>query len=207
VSYARRILGWSVATTMTTQLVVDAIAQGIWTRHREGKDLTGLIAHHDHGSQYLSVAYTEHLDAAGTTPPDRCSDAGVPGDYRWASRARAVSCPAALRASSVAVIWWPGVLWAISSSRAGTGTPRSVNSAAARRATSRAFWVTGIDAVEVVDTRSVCTRGVRAVEGRREAVKQRQEVVQRLLGELGVLPGRRIHRQRVQFDHPNQPLL
>ena len=39
-AYARRILGWSVATTMTSQLVLDAVEQGIWTRHREGKDLT-----------------------------------------------------------------------------------------------------------------------------------------------------------------------
>ena len=53
---------------MTSQLVVDAVAQGIWTRNREGKDLTGLIAHHDHGSQYLSVAYAEHLNAAGIKP-------------------------------------------------------------------------------------------------------------------------------------------
>ena len=28
----RRILGWSVATTMTSQLVVDAVEQAIWTR-------------------------------------------------------------------------------------------------------------------------------------------------------------------------------
>jgi putative transposase len=67
-AYARRILGWSVATTMTSQLVVDALAQAIWTRQREGKDLDGLVAHHDHGSQYLSVAHTEHLDAAGIKP-------------------------------------------------------------------------------------------------------------------------------------------
>ena len=67
-AYARRILGWSVATTMTSQLVVDAVAQGIWTRNREGKDLAGLIAHHDHGSQDLSVAYAEHLNAAGIKP-------------------------------------------------------------------------------------------------------------------------------------------
>ncbi|SNS00418.1 putative transposase [Haloechinothrix alba] len=67
-AYARRILGWSVATTMTNQLVVDAVEQAIWTRHREGKDLTGLIAHHDHGSQYLSVAYSERLDAVGIKP-------------------------------------------------------------------------------------------------------------------------------------------
>jgi putative transposase len=67
-AYARRILGWSVATTMTSQLVVDAVEQAIWTRQREGKDLAGLIAHHDHGVQYMSVAYSERLDAAGIKP-------------------------------------------------------------------------------------------------------------------------------------------
>ncbi len=67
-AYARRILGWAVSTTMTTQFVVDALEQAIWTRGREGKDLTGLIAHHDHGVQYMSVAYTEHLAEAGIKP-------------------------------------------------------------------------------------------------------------------------------------------
>jgi len=67
-AYARRILGWSVATTMTSQLVVDTVEQAIWTRQREGKDLAGLIAHHDHGVQYMSVAYSERLDAAGIKP-------------------------------------------------------------------------------------------------------------------------------------------
>jgi putative transposase len=67
-AYARRVLGWSVATTMTSQFVVDAVEQGIWTRQREGRDVAGLVAHHDHGSQYLSVTYAEHLDAAGIKP-------------------------------------------------------------------------------------------------------------------------------------------
>ena len=67
-AYARRILGWSVATTMTSQLVVDAVDQAIWTRGRQGRDLAGLIAHHDHGTQYMSVAYSERLDAAGIKP-------------------------------------------------------------------------------------------------------------------------------------------
>jgi len=53
---------------MTGQLVVDAVEQAIWTRHREGKELAGLIAHHDHGTQYLSVAHSERLDAAGIKP-------------------------------------------------------------------------------------------------------------------------------------------
>jgi putative transposase len=43
-AYARRILGWSVATNMISQLVVDAVDQAVWTRQRDGKDLTGLIA-------------------------------------------------------------------------------------------------------------------------------------------------------------------
>lgn len=67
-AYARRILGWSVAMTMTSQLAVDAVEQAIWTRGREGKDLAGLIAHHDHGVQYMSVAYSQRLDAAGIKP-------------------------------------------------------------------------------------------------------------------------------------------
>ena len=57
-------LGWSIATTMTSQFVVDANEQSIRTRKRDGKDLTSLITHHDHRSQYLSVANTKHLDAA-----------------------------------------------------------------------------------------------------------------------------------------------
>jgi putative transposase len=67
-AYARRILGWAVATTMSTQMVLDAVDQAIWTRHRQGRDLAGLITHHDHGSQYLSLAHTERLDAAGIRP-------------------------------------------------------------------------------------------------------------------------------------------
>ena len=61
-------MGWSIATTMTSHLVVDAVEQGNWTRKRNGKDLTSLVTHHDHRSQYLSVANTEHLDAAGIKP-------------------------------------------------------------------------------------------------------------------------------------------
>jgi putative transposase len=67
-AYARRILGWSVSTTMTSRFVVDAVEQAIWTRSRDGRELAGLIAHHDHGVQYLSVAYSEHLATAGIKP-------------------------------------------------------------------------------------------------------------------------------------------
>ncbi|MBU8834535.1 hypothetical protein [Mycolicibacterium goodii] len=50
-AYARRIVGWRTATTMTPQLVLDAIEHAIWTRQREGiEDLTGLVHHKDRGS-------------------------------------------------------------------------------------------------------------------------------------------------------------
>lgn len=41
---------------MTTQLVLDALEQAIWTRQREGHDLTGLVHHSDRGAQ---AGYTQ----------------------------------------------------------------------------------------------------------------------------------------------------
>ena len=65
-AYARRILGWKVATSMRTELVLDALEQALWTRAQEGApDLTGLIHHNDAGSQYTSIAFTERLAEAG----------------------------------------------------------------------------------------------------------------------------------------------
>ena len=59
-AYARRILGWRTATTMTTSTVLDALEQAIWTRRREGHtDLSGLIHHNDRGSQYTSIRFGE----------------------------------------------------------------------------------------------------------------------------------------------------
>ena len=67
-AYARRILGWRTATSMTTELVLDAIEQAIWVREREGRDdFTSLVAHNDRGVQYLSVAYSDRLADAGIT--------------------------------------------------------------------------------------------------------------------------------------------
>lgn len=35
-AYARRILGWRVAATMATTMVLDAIEEAIWTRQQDG---------------------------------------------------------------------------------------------------------------------------------------------------------------------------
>ncbi|MBD8060141.1 IS3 family transposase [Cellulomonas sp. JH27-2] len=67
-AYARRIIGWRSSTTMTAKLVLDALEHAVWTRGREGRDVSGVVAHHDHGSQYTSVAYSERLAADGIRP-------------------------------------------------------------------------------------------------------------------------------------------
>lgn len=59
--YARCIVGWRVATSMKTALVLDALEQALWARkHRQG-----LIHHSDRGSQYLSIRYTERMADEG----------------------------------------------------------------------------------------------------------------------------------------------
>ncbi len=68
-AYARRILGWRTATSMSAELVLDAIEQAIWVREREGRaDFAALVAHNDRGAQYLSVAYSNRLAQAGIQP-------------------------------------------------------------------------------------------------------------------------------------------
>jgi putative transposase len=67
-AYARRIIGWRSATSMTAQLVLDAIEHAVWTRARQGRQIAGVIQHHDHGSQYTSLAYSERLAADQIRP-------------------------------------------------------------------------------------------------------------------------------------------
>jgi len=59
--FARRIVGWRVARSMRTELVLDALEQALWAR----KVTRGLIHHSDRGSQYLSIRYTERLAEVG----------------------------------------------------------------------------------------------------------------------------------------------
>jgi putative transposase len=51
-AYARRILGWRVASTMATSMVLDAIEQAIWTRQQQGVlNFKDVVHHTDRGSQ------------------------------------------------------------------------------------------------------------------------------------------------------------
>ncbi len=62
-AYARRILGWRVASTMATSMVLDGIEQAIWTRQQEGvMDLKDVVHHTDRGSQGGFNWSSQHLD-------------------------------------------------------------------------------------------------------------------------------------------------
>jgi transposase InsO family protein len=62
--FSRRIIGWRVARSMRTELVLDALEQALWSR----SGAEGVVHHSDHGSQYLSIRYTERLKEAGVEP-------------------------------------------------------------------------------------------------------------------------------------------
>jgi putative transposase len=67
--FSRRIIGWRLATRMTTPLVLDCLEMAIWTRAKTGAgDLSGLVHHTDAGSQYTSIAFTDRLTAIGVDP-------------------------------------------------------------------------------------------------------------------------------------------
>jgi len=64
--YSRRIVGWRASRSLETGLALDALEQAIWDR-LDG-DVDDLIHHSDHGSQYLSIRYSERLRDAGIEP-------------------------------------------------------------------------------------------------------------------------------------------
>jgi transposase InsO family protein len=56
--FSRMVVGWSMAATMTSRLVVDALEMGLVRRPRGSSDL---VAHSDRGSQYASEHYRRRL--------------------------------------------------------------------------------------------------------------------------------------------------
>jgi putative transposase len=61
--YSRRIVGWSMHDSMTSQLVADALMMAVW---RRGKPVT-LLHHSDQGSQYTSEHFQQLLKEQGIT--------------------------------------------------------------------------------------------------------------------------------------------
>ena len=60
-AWSRRVVGWSMASHMRTELVTAALDMAV-ARRRPGE---GLIHHSDHGSQYTSLAFGRRLRESG----------------------------------------------------------------------------------------------------------------------------------------------
>jgi putative transposase len=60
-AYSRRIVGWSMADHMRSELVVDALQMAVARR----RPAPGLIHHSDQGSQYVSLAFGQAARDAG----------------------------------------------------------------------------------------------------------------------------------------------
>lgn len=61
--FSRRVIGWSMSTNMTAQLVTDALIMAIW---RRGKP-DALLHHSDQGSQYTSEQFQRLMTDNGVT--------------------------------------------------------------------------------------------------------------------------------------------
>ncbi len=62
-AFSRRIVGWAMATSLHTQLVLDALNMALATRRP--KDV---VHHSDQGSQYTSIAFGKRCREAGVRP-------------------------------------------------------------------------------------------------------------------------------------------
>jgi putative transposase len=98
---SRRVVGWSMADHMRTELVADALRMAIAARH----PAPGLIFHSDRGTQYTSAAFTdllaEHEMLQSLSRPRQCWDNAVAESFfsslkeelihrqSWATRAQA----------------------------------------------------------------------------------------------------------------------
>ena len=83
--YSRRIVGWSMKSEMTAQLVIDALVMAVWRRGKPKE----LLHHSDQGSQYTSDDFQRLLSAHGITcSMSRKGDsAGTTPQWRASSRA------------------------------------------------------------------------------------------------------------------------
>jgi len=61
-AFSRRIVGWSIASHIRTELVTDALGMAVLRRTPQNGET---ILHSDHGSQYTSWAFGQRLQKAG----------------------------------------------------------------------------------------------------------------------------------------------
>ncbi len=63
-AHSRRVVGWSMASHLRTELVVDALEMAIWRR----RPAAGLIHHTDRGVQYTALSFGKRLKEVGIIP-------------------------------------------------------------------------------------------------------------------------------------------
>ena len=63
--FSRTIVGWTVATNMRTQMVLDTLEHA---RFNRGAVLESLVCHSDAGAQFTSIRYGERLAELGAQP-------------------------------------------------------------------------------------------------------------------------------------------
>jgi putative transposase len=71
-AWSRAIVGWQVASSLRTDLVLTALEHALWARRGP---FDQLVHHSDRGVQYLSIRYTSRLEELGVT-----SSVGSRGD-------------------------------------------------------------------------------------------------------------------------------
>ena len=62
-AFSRRVVGWSMAAHLRTELVLDALNMALWQRRAHG-----VIHHCDQGSQYTSIAFGARCKEADVRP-------------------------------------------------------------------------------------------------------------------------------------------
>jgi len=62
-AFSRRVVGWSMATHLKTELVLDALEMALWQRRPQG-----VVHHSDQGCQYTSIAFGQRCRQAAVRP-------------------------------------------------------------------------------------------------------------------------------------------
>ena len=76
--FSRLVVGWQVSTSLRTDLALDALDMGLWTRQRAGHDVSGLVHHSDRGVQGEINRSSQHLDHGGVQRWQRQTGVGRP---------------------------------------------------------------------------------------------------------------------------------
>ena len=92
--FSRRVVGWQVSTSLRTDLALDALHMGLWTRTRDGHDTSALVHHSDRGVQGGFNRSTQHLNRmrcsdGSTSGVDDDGDGQVGDAFAWTSSAAA----------------------------------------------------------------------------------------------------------------------